>query len=299
MAGTRKGTPCSIHFAIMPQDLAVLALEINEASLPTKGRVRKELQFKIPPAQIATIATDLTGAFSVFVGTRKNQRCEETPAQTAQWARRLAGVASKMLTMLDYDCRGPDGTIVPYVPIPSRLTNYPAHMPPKGFMSPNELEDDARKAMLNEVGGHIERPSIFGAHDVARMTVAAVRQLRRLAEARAENAESIRLHRTDWAAISLFRSVADAFTKLYGAKYTVSNPGKVPAGNSRLSMPSGQAMDWTLQLFDLAANRAVGTPLHQELSDFAGELHSKPDALAGRIREATRSRVKRQQRYSR
>jgi hypothetical protein len=105
--------------------------------------------------------------------------------------------------------------------------------------------------------------------------------------------------RTDWAALSLFRSLAAAFSELHNARYTVSNPGKVLPANKRDSMPAGQAMVWTQKLFALAADRAEGTPLHGELTSLTRRMSKKPDALARRIRQATPSKAKRLERYSR
>jgi hypothetical protein len=278
----------SFRFEISCDDLVHIASAVNNAQRMARG---SNLKIVAAPVRVSETASELTWAFLNFVGQRDSAQRDELPAKTAKWAATLAKAASEVLEMLDADSRGPDGDQTPYVPPPNRLIDYPVRTPPAGYMSAIEMGDAARDAMLSEMQATLANPSAFGAHDVARVTVAALRQLRKLAEATQEGpvvSARVRLRRTNMADLALFRSLAKAFQELHGAPYSVTNTATAPDGSNRESTPTGKAMAWTLKLLRLAADRAKNTPLREVLEARASDAKKHPDGLARRMKQSTK-----------
>ncbi len=159
--------------------------------------------------------------------------------------------------------------------------------------------DAARDAMLAEAGIHLDAPSAFAAHDVARVAVAALRQLAALADTAARHAAMVRPTSYDPAVRELFAELADAFEELYGRRYSVSNTPCNVKLSGRASRPGGPGPRWTLALFRHAADAAAGMPCEPALRRLASHSAQRPDGLAKRIRDARHLPRKRMHSYRR
>jgi hypothetical protein len=257
---------------------------------------RAELKLSATPECISQIARDLTMAFVMYAGGRGSWERSERPGETKEWANRVVAAADEILLLLNADYRGPENDLPPRVPVQNRLTDYPPFSPPTGYKSAAELGDAARASMLAEVGASLSNPSIFGAHDVARVVVAGIRQLRALAVATAEDSVVQKRHairRTDWPTNALFRSFAEAYIALHGRRYTVTNTVKSSEGGTRRSerqsVAVGPSIVWTRRLLHIAAARAANTPLGDALNQLERRYRERTDGVAKLIRAAGRS----------
>jgi hypothetical protein len=238
-----------------------------------------------PSTLLPGIACRIAAALLQYADSHGCKRQQPTLAGTVQRAHRIAKHADAVLKLLDADYRGPDGSLPPYVPLPGWLIADPARSVP-GIGT--AIADAARAAMLAEAEMHLDAPSAFGAHDVARVAVAALRQLAALADTAAKHVAMVRPTRYDPAVRELFAELADAFEELHGRPFAVSNQKRPVYGTSpqRESLPGGAAMRWTRTLFEHAADAAAGMPSEQALRQLAKDGADRQDGLAKRIREA-------------
>lgn len=256
------------------------------------------------PRLLPGIACRIAAALFHYAAAHDGKRQQPTLAGTVRRGRDVAHNARAMLALLDADYRGPDGSLPPYVPVPGWLIADPARTV-AGIGAATALDsgeargDAARAAMLAEAGMRLDTPSAFGAHDIARVAVAALRQLAALADTAARHVAMVRPTRYDPAVRELFAELADAFEELHGRPFAVSNQNRPVYGTSpqRASHPAGAALCWTRTLFEHAADAAAGMLCEQVLRQLAKDAADRQDGLAKRIREARHPPGKRRHFY--
>lgn len=230
-------------------------------------------------------------------------------AEATARAQAVAKHARELLTLLDADRPGLDGALPSYVPVPGWLIADPAgpvlreaaakgnadgRVVPTGewdaALDTSERRGDAaRDSMLAEAGARLDTRSIFGAHDVVRLSVAALRQLAALADTAGDRNAMIRRTALDLPTVELFSAFAEVFGVLHDRKYTVSNRAMISnraTAKGRESQPSGPAMRWTRALLKHAAEESQGARTTEALRKLAAWGEKKPDGLAARIRAA-------------
>jgi hypothetical protein len=91
-----------------------------------------------------------------------------------------------------------------------------------------------------------------------------------------------RATRKEEAKVKLFNMIAPIFLRLHGRNYLVSNRN---VNASRDNVPSGPAIDWTIALFELLAERARSDANadHHEIIELACWAKKSRDGLAQRI----------------
>jgi hypothetical protein len=256
-----------------------------------------DLPITMPESSLPGIAHDIA---TVLIRYGSPEMQQPTLGSVVQRGTDVREHAQQLLNLLRADSRGPDGTMPPYVPVPEWLIADPARRVPgiglEITLSTGESRGDAaRDAMMAEAGIRIDDPSLFGAHDVARVAVAALRQLDSLAETAAMHAASIRRTSYKPAIRELFAGLARLFERLYPEQiYSVITRARPNVSiQERASRPEGPAMRWTLGLFKHAADAATAADIvcAEALRDLANHYQARPDGLARRIL-ATRQKAK-------
>jgi hypothetical protein len=96
----------------------------------------------------------------------------------------------------------------------------------------------------------------------------------------------------------LFAALAESFVVLHGRKYSRVNKWRNSRSSGRMTLPGGPALRWTSALFDIAAERAAGTPYEEALRILAKKSSSgNRDRLAERIGQTAPSAKKRMHSY--